>query len=107
MKLVHYILALYTVLLSCIPCQDVVIAASDNANTVNIISGAEDTNNHSSVDLCSPFCICACCSAITLQHTIATLLETPFFSFPDEKTFDYSHRTGSGDLTSIWQPPRI
>jgi len=104
MRLAHYILALYTVLLSCIPCQDelpIAVAAT------HVVSASADMHDPHTVDLCSPFCICACCSGITLQPSIAALPEMPSFSFPDEKVFSYSRRIHSGDLTSIWQPPRI
>ena len=107
MKLTHYILAIYTLLLSCIPCQDEMIVSMDQTDNVTIVDTNQNVNDQHALDLCSPFCICACCSGITLQHTVSSLPILTFFAFPEEKTFAYIQRTDSGDLTSIWQPPRI
>jgi len=105
-RLAHCLLALYTVLLSCIPCQDEEPMTFQNITT-SFITATADTNDQNTVDLCSPFCICACCSAVTLHHAIVHLPEEQCFGFPESKSFSYLKNSGSGDLTTIWQPPRI
>jgi hypothetical protein len=106
MRLALYILAFYTVVLSCIPCQDEVLRVSYEQTTTTLNTNA-DHQDQGIVDLCSPFCICACCAGITLQDPVMSLPEvasTAFFSDPD---FTYAARSDGGEMKSIWQPPRI
>ncbi|WP_439557446.1 DUF6660 family protein [Dyadobacter sp.] len=105
MKLLYYILSLYTILLSCIPCQD---EAPEPVSEVYVASIRADhpDDTHAALDLCSPFCICTCCAGITLQQVPAALPEaTSSLIFQDR--FDTYTRPGhSENLNSIWQPPR-
>ena len=106
MKLALYILALYTIVLSCIPCQDEIQLPVSEVSS-SYISRNADQNQQNPMDLCSPFCICACCSGITLQYITAILPDITIFSFPEEKSFTYMFHPGSGNSMIIWQPPRI
>jgi len=105
-RLAHCLLAIYTVLLSCIPCQDEEPLTFQNIST-GFIHATADQNDQKAIDLCSPFCICACCSAITLHQSVAALPEVQFFGFPENKGFSYAQTANAGNLTTIWQPPRI
>lgn len=106
MRLALYILAFYTVILSCIPCQDEPSQASYKGEmaTINARSGHQDQG---AVDLCSPFCICACCAGITLQQPVTPLPDAASVPFFHDDTFAYTAGSKGGDLASIWQPPRI
>ncbi|WP_439556235.1 DUF6660 family protein [Dyadobacter sp.] len=106
MRLALYILAFYTVILSCIPCQDEVLRISYAATTTTINANA-DHQDQGIVDLCSPFCICACCAGITLQEPVASLPEVASVSFFNDDAFTYTADCKGGGLASIWQPPRI
>ncbi|WP_374761911.1 DUF6660 family protein [Dyadobacter frigoris] len=105
MRLALYILAFYTIVLSCIPCQDEVLRPSYKA-IGSIISTSTD-KGQSVGDVCSPFCICACCAGITLQEPFISLPEVASTVFFSDQAFTYTARDDGGELTSIWQPPRI
>ena len=107
MKFTHYLLAIYTLLLACIPCQDETITALQKTDNQVSVSAQANSNHPEKPDLCSPFCVCACCSGITIQQAFAALPQILAASFPQEKIFNYAHHPSSGDLTSIWQPPRV
>ena len=103
MKLAFYIFAFYTVVLSCIPCQDELQLPVYEQSIVSADAGPDRPN---SIDLCSPFCICACCAGITLQHSIACLPDLQSYSFSEEKSFAYISHADSGNSIRIWQPPK-
>ncbi|WP_374756328.1 DUF6660 family protein [Dyadobacter psychrotolerans] len=106
MKLAHYFLAIYTVLLSCIPCQDEVLMSFHDTTKITVRTASE-LPREQVPDLCSPFCICACCSGITIQQQVPCLPESVTFSFLKENAFVYTPQINSTNLTTIWQPPRI
>lgn len=106
MRIALIVLAFYTAALSCIPCKDNV-STDTCASTVVVINSASDINHSLDVDLCTPFCTCSCCASVSLQHQNASLpLKGSFATFA-EVAFAYLSRSHSGDLTSIWQPPRV
>jgi hypothetical protein len=104
MKLMHYILALYTILLSCIPCQDEAIVVDEMQLTS--ISADAHAGGSELVDLCSPFCICACCAGVTLQQVPAALPEAASSLFFQDQFDAYAAPGHSENLHVIWQPPR-
>lgn len=106
MRLALYILAFYTVVLSCIPCQDEPLRVSYKSS-IAIINASADHQDQGTVDLCSPFCICACCAGITLQQPAASLPDATSLPFFNDDIFAYTAGSKGGDLASIWQPPRI
>ncbi|MCE6991052.1 DUF6660 family protein [Dyadobacter sp. CY323] len=104
-RFVLVLLAFYSIALSCIPCQDQEEAAPENQ--IVVIKPDTDQQGHFEMDLCSPFCTCACCASVSLQHQIAFLpLKASFTTFK-EISFAYLSATNRDDLTSIWQPPRV
>ncbi|WP_149244359.1 DUF6660 family protein [Dyadobacter sp. 32] len=106
MRLALYLLAFYTVVLSCIPCQDEPFCVSYNGSLA-ISDASSDHQDQGNVDLCSPFCICACCAGITLQQPVASLPDADSLPFFNDDAFAYTAGSKSGDLATIWQPPRI
>lgn len=103
---VTYLLALYVVLLSCIPCQDDIALSLDRAPE-RISLHAADDNHQEVVDLCSPFCICACCASVTIASAVSALPETSIGQLPSQVTFTYLRPVYTGDPAGIWQPPKI
>ncbi|WP_374756333.1 DUF6660 family protein [Dyadobacter psychrotolerans] len=105
MRLAFYILSFYTVVLSCIPCQEEVLRVSYEQTTTILNTNADQQQGIA--DLCSPFCICACCTGTTLQEPVISLPEVASTAFFSDQAFTYTARNDGGELTSIWQPPRI
>jgi hypothetical protein len=104
MKLICYLLAFYTITLSCLPCQDEISVPLEFGSEV--VASSDDHTNESTLDLCSPFCICACCAAVTLPATVPHLPETNSGSVSETCTFAYKNDFADDDLSNIWQPPK-
>lgn len=106
MRIVLIVLAIYTTALSCIPCKDSVQTKAYSP-VVNLIKVDQSRQQTADIDLCTPFCTCTCCASVSIQQEITTLPAKAAFSVFEDLTFAYLSRTHSGDLTSIWQPPRV
>lgn len=103
---VTYLLALYVVMLSCIPCQDDVAFAADTDGAIALVHAAGD-GHQEAFDLCSPFCICACCAGVTIAKPVPGLPETGIVSRPAIAGIPYISPIYTGDLAGIWQPPKL
>lgn len=84
------------------PCGDAMQCAEQSFH----VESKPHTHTENEVDLCSPFCICACCGQLTystsfpdFKFSIALNKQRPSFSYDDSKV-------GSIAL-DIWQPPKI
>ncbi|WP_138485418.1 DUF6660 family protein [Dyadobacter bucti] len=104
-RIVLIMLAIYTTALSCIPCTDTV-SVEAYGTSVNVIKAGQTRQQAADIDLCTPFCTCTCCASVLITQPVAILPAKAAFSFFKEITFAYLSRSHSGDLTSIWQPPR-
>jgi len=102
MKTLAYILSLYILLLTLLPCIDVPIS-QDNHTAAMSQNGHE--THQGEKDNCSPFCTCSCCatSAIFQEY----LAEFNSFLFIGQNYFPVSSKFISDPLASIWQPPKI
>jgi hypothetical protein len=59
MKWFAFILSLYALLLTVVPCNDA-HALSQDKSAYELVDGSDHMNeNH--IDTCSPFCACTCC----------------------------------------------
>lgn len=103
---VAYVLALYVVMLSCIPCQDDVAFKAGSVSPAAVVSDAGDGHGEA-LDLCSPFCICACCAGVTIVKPAPGLPETGLVPRPSVAGVPYISPIYAGDPAGIWQPPKI
>src|SRR5262245_22699636 len=95
--------------LSCIPCRDAdTIATGNNFTTATSIKTDAHHSSHSEHnDLCSPFCVCSCCS---VAFTVLTpvVMEISFLPVISERVFgNYKDQRPVGIAQSVWQPPRL
>ncbi|WP_394349673.1 DUF6660 family protein [Adhaeribacter soli] len=105
MKWFNYILSIYLIIISCMPCTDQEPATSfSSVITANTHVDAQHPTH--AEDACSPLCICTCCSGFTIQantfHNFQTLtvgFKTEFPIYPQSNWLDLSF--------SIWQPPKL
>jgi hypothetical protein len=104
MRLVLILLAFYTITLSFVPCQD---EASEEGHSTSSFVTAGDQPHPAKIDLCSPFCVCSCCAGITLQPEFTAAAPATTFIVFKEIIFAYTPGSMTGDLGSIWQPPRV
>ncbi|MBI2794065.1 MAG: hypothetical protein HYX66_05370 [Ignavibacteria bacterium] len=106
MNVVRIIFALYVLFLALNPCSDsstyIDVGSTNIATNVN----AEQYSTNATDDLCTPFCICACCSthiqlnqvadisfavAIHVRLAAPTCLDKPLI----------------GNGNSVWKPPKF
>lgn len=104
MKRLLYLLPLYILLLSAIPCQADDGCCIDEAITTAVHHKNSLPDNKSSLP-CSPFFACGAChgfivpqAGVMLQHK--EIPSAPKLSLPASNTLP-------GFTTFIWQPPRI
>ena len=107
MKFLSYILSIYLVILSCLPCADV--ETSNFTHTASKIGAKHDNHSHDQEnDACSPFCICNCCGQTTLNHqeiyVYSFLIHTVEINNFNSKYHSSLIPVFSG---SIWQPPQL
>ena len=102
MKFLATILALFILSLSALPCDDV----SYNNQQSETVSEIVNLDNHSHSDLCSPFCMCSCCSiSVTepVKHIEYVLnVEKPSNVVPTFYTSSFSNNYYS----KIYLPPQ-
>jgi len=107
MKILNIILSIYIIMLTAYPCAD----KHNDVLGKSSQSQSSSQHNHShdeETDLCSPFCVCNCCSQQTL-----TFLEIQSFQFlvqfqeiKSSISF-YKSTSFSNFFGSIWQPPQL
>ena len=106
MKVLTFILAIYILVLSAMPCGDMHnVCNASNAKT-------ELSQNHDHQqdkdDYCSPFCTCSCCSAsiVALDFKPFQLKKPAEFSITQKLTIR-NFSFVSNFYGNIWQPPKI
>ena len=103
MKLLAIILSIYTITLSTIPCDDGAFYESEQLTSIYEKS---DCGDHNSIDLCTPFCACVCCSVITVQSIESPDLSN--FITCDERLIKYYQNSFIGNYNSLpFQPPQV
>lgn len=108
MRVFAFIMSLYMLCIACLPCNDM----HDDALTTT--SGQQqlapndhhDHDHEHSLDFCSPFCVCSCCSVhlIPLSASKISFLQLAFFS---QEHALQNVSLSSLTLSPIWQPPQI
>lgn len=102
MRILALILSCYITILAFKPCVDESVGESGKVSSI-----AHDESGHTG-DLCSPFCICACCGAYILNYAPLSVFECKNVqsristSEPYYESVFFSRYIGS-----IWQPPQI
>ncbi|SHF42531.1 hypothetical protein SAMN04488522_1021220 [Pedobacter caeni] len=90
--------------MSFLPCEDEQVSLLSSSGSVISKSDAHDQGD-SLKDLCSPFCICACCNMMAVVKEGSTSLNVPFKqgrTNPDSYSEGIIHAN-----YSIWQPPKF
>ncbi|WP_147243595.1 DUF6660 family protein [Chitinophaga flava] len=102
MKWLIYIMSLYILVLSCIPCNDTQAVAMYNHTEV---TATHEHNHETQVDFCSPLCVCSCCN---VQVTPATSVILPYHMHQVQVIFPVLPVTPLPlSSNTIWQPPRL
>lgn len=104
MKILATILSLYLLVITCMPCCD--LQECDNASESQFTTQqSHQAENEHANEICSPFCICACCTSVV------ELDQTDEYSFdrPEVTATFFQHTVAvvSNDFSAIWQPPKV
>jgi hypothetical protein len=103
MKILAFILSLYILILTAIPCIDKV---QDHAKqTIEIAQNPADHQHGQESDQCSPFCSCVCCATSVIHPDYSIHFKS--FSFLQEKFSEQTFSFVSSHFVSIWQPPKL
>lgn len=102
-KTITTLLSVYLLILMVMPCSD----AHAQFGKVNQTQVSQlDNDHHHDVELCTPFCVCAgCTAAIVLQPSIE--FETFQFDFQFKEAVSSYKFIASSFFGSIWQPPQL
>jgi hypothetical protein len=102
-KLLFFILTVYTLLLPCLPCAD-----DDECNETaktEMRSTNSQQHEHES-EICNPFCNCDCCGQI-FTTGFQPVKFTSHKPVAQKQQFFYDNTAVSSSfLGNIWQPPR-
>ena len=100
MRIVAFILSLYVLVLTAIPCVD---KPEDTALQKCVLS-SKTADHQQEIDHCSPFCTCNCCASPKIQQeadVVFTSLEVQYDYFTAA-----TPRLTSSHFTAVWQPPQ-
>ena len=107
MKFLNYILSIYLVALSCLPCADLEESSAAH-RAIEMASNHEHHSHDKENDLCSPFCSCNCCGSQIVSYfkmvsyNLAVVSKTITTQLPT-----YTSKFTSNFFGIIWQPPQI
>ncbi|SDI56297.1 DUF6660 family protein [Chryseobacterium jejuense] len=107
MNLLRWILAIYFMALSLMPCEDVSHPLNSGNKSVSL--SISETHSTEKGDICSPLCACSCCQMTVSAFKMDPLLELPeqlpaYFS---KKILFHKNDFAYQVYDPIWQPPKI
>ncbi|MFE7088835.1 DUF6660 family protein [Sphingobacterium spiritivorum] len=109
MRILAYILSIYFILLTLIPCQDnhsVLPNIDQLSNEISAHRHIDQNGKHAHKDSCSPLCVCGCCSiAVHLPDYIDFAFE--LLPVHQDKSFAHHLSFYANEYNSIWQPPKL
>lgn len=101
MKYFAFILSVYVLVLTAIPCVDV--PKDDNLHKMELSNTTSD-HHASDHDHCSPFCTCDCCVSPIINNSTIHFTFTPVVQ---KLTTEYHNSFVSSLFATIWQPPKL
>ncbi len=104
MKIFVYLLSVYVMVLSLMPCLDSYTCEDEKASVS--ISGNHDHSKDEG-DLCSPFCICSCCGVSFLGVNIPVFFSQSIKVMEPRGNVPYYSAFNSYYYHSFWQPPKL
>jgi hypothetical protein len=107
MKIANFILSIYLILLSCLPCADTDVKSLAHTS-IELSQNAENHSHDTANDLCPPFCVCNCCGVQFLSYQPTILFDFSVATTRIEIVLPtYKSIFSSNFFGSIWQPPQI
>lgn len=106
MRLFAFILSLYILALSLVPCSDNVAHFNDHIAVGQSTDHHDHDHSDHSNDTCTPFCSCACCGTIFTMPA-SQFINPSKLSIPTDYFFHYSFTYSFDFNEGIWEPPAL
>ena len=105
MKIFAFILSLFFMVLTVVPCNDVAKGLGEKVCLAEDIHLEQSQDQHA--DLCTPFCVCNCCGISMTVSQIPKLLPEKIALLIKENLPQNSYYYTIPEPAGIWQPPKI
>ncbi|MCI3937970.1 hypothetical protein MQX03_12230 [Chryseobacterium aahli] len=107
MNLFRLILAMYFVVLSVIPCED--IHKQSGANKTELSFSLDESHSKDKGDICSPLCVCNCCQITVTAFKMDVSMNIPkqIQTYFSKKILFQKNNFAYQVYDHIWQPPKI
>lgn len=103
MKFLFFILSLFMLYLSCLPCGD---STECNVKAPTEISATDNHQQHNhEAETCTPFCTCTCCAASAFYSANSKVQSVKSFSSEKHPLYNVAFNTEAH--YSIFQPPKL
>ena len=109
MKYLSLLLSIYLWALTAVPCSDMPNTEQDNVR-YSTISQADTSSEHehSHSDICSPFCVCACCQVLIVFPFSSTFTpQVPITNVDRDYDTYYTYKKVTAYYGAIWTPPKV
>ncbi|RKW15491.1 MAG: hypothetical protein D8H93_07795 [Capnocytophaga sp.] len=109
MKYLSLLLSIYLWALTAVPCSDMPITQEDNVY-YSSISQADSSSEHEHLplDICSPFCVCACCQVLIVFPFLPTFTSQVLITNKDtDNDVYYTYKKVMAYYGAIWTPPKV
>jgi hypothetical protein len=101
-----FIAIVYILFLLTQPCRDV-FAMPAERETGRVIQAATVDDCEDGGEICSPFCVCTCCSVpASFQHFSVSVAASQATVVSPLSNFDYTAPLTRSFAGSVWQPPK-
>lgn len=111
MKLRVFILSVFIMALSLVPCSDSMPLSNFFNPQKALVQSSINHNGHdhsNKADFCSPLCSCNCCGSIIASISLPeTLSFSALIPMNGAHQIIYNNPEYSSYIDSIWQPPKI
>jgi hypothetical protein len=79
----------------------------DESSQIILVTPNDSDNHTAASDLCSPLCICSCCSCSGVEINILQVSIEHVPAIVEESISSYSQVSFHQPSFSIWQPPKV
>lgn len=107
MNLFRLILAMYFVVLSVTPCEDV--HQQSGSKKTELSFNVDESHSKDKGDICSPLCICNCCQITVTAFKMDVSVNIPkqIQTYFSKKILFQKNNFAYQVYDHIWQPPKI
>jgi len=104
-RIFSFIFILFIIFLLAQPCQDMTACSDDE---VTVATHVTTDGSETDAELCSPFCICSCCShpVSSARFASASAPIEASVIFAADLAVEYTNPYTNPFPNSIWQPPK-